>query len=222
MKNPWLDIPLADYERHMALPHVAQAQLLSDVFADALSRYAPHSVAVLGCAGGNGFERISASLTERVVGVDLNPDYVREARMRFGHRIPVLELFVGNVQTDEFAFSPVELVFAALLFEYVDADAVLARIRPMLRPDGSLLTVLQLPTAAIPEVTPSPFPSLGALASVMRLVPPELVRHSAAAHGYREIDAQIVAAAGGKRFQVLAFCLEAPNRLQAPPASGRG
>jgi hypothetical protein len=32
MKNPWLDIPLSDYEGHMALPEVAQAQLLADVF----------------------------------------------------------------------------------------------------------------------------------------------------------------------------------------------
>jgi len=39
MKNPWLDIPLADYEGHMALPNVGQAQLLSDVFASALSKY---------------------------------------------------------------------------------------------------------------------------------------------------------------------------------------
>jgi len=26
VKNPWLDIPLADYERHMALANVGQAQ----------------------------------------------------------------------------------------------------------------------------------------------------------------------------------------------------
>ena len=27
--NPWLTIPLADYEAHMALPQVGQAQLLA-------------------------------------------------------------------------------------------------------------------------------------------------------------------------------------------------
>ena len=213
MKNPWLDIPLADYESHMALPHVAQAQLLSDIFADALSRYSAHAVAVLGCGEVNGFDRISTEVTECVVGVDLNPDYVRELRTRFNHRIPNLELFVGDVQTDEFAFSPVELVFAPLLFEYVDPDAVLRKIRSMLRPDGLLLTALQLPTATIPDVTPSPFPSLGRLSSVMRLVPPKLLRHLAAARGYRETDAEIVVAAGGKQFQVLAFCLETSNLL---------
>lgn len=222
MKNPWLDIPLADYEGHMALPNVGQAQLLSDVFANALSKYAPRSVAVLGCAGGNGLDRVSSKVTERVVGVDLNPDYVQQARTRFDHQIPLLELLVGDVQTDEFAFAPVELVFAGLLFEYVDAEAVLAKIRAMLCPGGTLLTVVQLPSTAIPEITPSQFASLSALSSVMRLVPPELLRQLAAAHGYCETEAQTVAA-GGKEFRVQAFRLETPNhRLQPPPPSGRG
>ena len=222
MKNPWLDIPLADYEGHMALPNVGQAQLLSDVFASALSKYKPRSVAVLGCAGGNGLDRVSSEVTERVVGVDLNPDYVLQARTRFAHRIPLLELLVGDVQKDEFAFAPVELVFAGLLFEYVDAEVVLAKIQAMLCPGGMLLTVVQLPSAAISEITPSQFASLGALSSVMRLVPPKLLRQLAATHGYHETEAQTLEAAGGKEFQVQAFRLATPNhRLQPTPASGR-
>ncbi len=223
MKNPWLDIPLADYEGHMALPNVGQAQLLSDVFARALSKYAPRSVAVLGCAGGNGLDRVSSNVTERVVGVDLNPDYVNQVRTRFNHQIPLLELWVGDVQTDEFAFAPVDLVFAGLLFEYVDAEAVLAKTRAMLCPGGTLLTVVQLPSSAIPEITPSQFASLGALSSVMRLLPPTLLRQLAAAHGYCETEAQTVEAADGKEFRIQAFRLETPNRrLQPTPASGRG
>lgn len=34
MKNPWLDIPLDDYEGHMTLPQVAQAQMLAQLAAD--------------------------------------------------------------------------------------------------------------------------------------------------------------------------------------------
>ena len=223
MKNPWLDIPLADYEGHMALPNVGQAQLLSDVFAGALSKYAPRSVAVLGCAGGNGLDRVSSNVTERVVGVDLNPDYVNQVRIRFNHQIPLLELWAGDVQTDEFAFAPVDLVFAGLLFEYVDAEAVLAKIRAMLCPGGTLLTVVQLPSSTIPEITPSQFASLGALSSVMRLLPPTLLRQFATTLGYRETEAQTVEAAGGKEFRIQAFRLETPNRrLQPTPANGRG
>jgi hypothetical protein len=211
MRNPWLDIPLADYEGHMALPNVGQAQLLSDVFASALSKYEPRSVAILGCAGGNGLDRVPSKVTERVVGVDLNPDYVLRARTRFAHRIPVLELLVGDVQKDELAFAPVELVFAGLLLEYVDVEAVLARIRAMLCPGGTLLTVVQLPSTGIAEITPSQFASLGALASVMRLVPPKLLSQLAATLGYHATEAQTLETAGGKKFQVQAFRLAIPE-----------
>lgn len=161
LENPWANIPLADYEAHMALPHVGQAQLLGDVFAAALQRCRPASVAVLGCAGGNGFERVDPAVTPRVVGIDLNAAFLDAARQRFRERIPQLELYVGDLQADAFDFAPVELVYAGLLFEYVDLDAALRRIRPMLAIGGTLVTVVQLPAAAIPEVTPSPYEESG-------------------------------------------------------------
>ena len=37
MTNPWLEIPLADYEGHMALPGVAQAALLAGRFGDVVT-----------------------------------------------------------------------------------------------------------------------------------------------------------------------------------------
>jgi SAM-dependent methyltransferase len=207
-KNPWLDIPLADYEGHMAMPMVAQAQMLSDIFADALDKYKPGSVAILGCAGGNGFERISPEITHRIVGVDINPDYIEQARRRFGNHLPGLELLVGDMQADTFSISPVELVFAGLLFEYVDIKACLKNIRELLKPHGIIVAVVQLPSDSIPEVTPSPFISLGTLSSLMRLVPPDEFRRLVKFSGFREIESRTVKADGGKCFEVLDFCLE--------------
>ena len=209
MKNPWLDIPLSDYEGHMALPHIVQAQLLSDVFAGALKEFSPQSVAVLGCAGGNGFDRISPEITKRVIGMDINPEYVQEARRRFDDRIPSLELFVGDIQTESFIFSPVDIVFAGLLFEYVDVNIVLAKTRFMLTENGRLVSVVQLPNAVIPDVTPSPYKSLRAL--VMHFVPPALLERLAAVHGYKQADSRVVESTGGKQFQVQTFFLMAPR-----------
>lgn len=206
MENPWLHIPLADYESHMALPHVGQDRLLADIFAGGLARHAPASVAVLGCAGGNGFACIDPRVTQRVVGVDLNPEYIARAQQRFAASLPQLQLFAGDVQTDDFPFAPVDLVYAALLFEYVKPAVVLARIaNAMLRPDGRLLTVVQLPAPAVPEVTPSPYLSLRALKALMCLVPPEELRHAAQAHGMDEAFAATLTSSGGKRFCVQEF-----------------
>jgi SAM-dependent methyltransferase len=212
MKNPWLDIPLADYEGHMALPYVAQAKLLSDVFADALKIFSPQSVAVLGCAGGNGFDRISSQITKRVVGIDINPEYIHDTRKRFNDRLPALELFAGDIQTDAFDFLPVDLVFGSLLFEYVDVDVVLVNIRSMLTASGKMVTVVQLPNTGIPEVTPSPFTSMRALSSAMRLVPPEILERLAAVQGFELIGSRVVESAGGKLFQVQTFCQTTPDQ----------
>jgi hypothetical protein len=120
MKNPWLEIPLADYEGHMALPYVDQARMLAEAFESLLREYRPASVAVIGCAGGNGFERISPVQTKRVVGLDLNPEYITAARNRFNGFFESLELIAGDVQGAAVAFAPVQLIFAGLVFEYVN------------------------------------------------------------------------------------------------------
>ena len=186
----------------MALPQVGQSVLLASVLADAVRLHAPRSVAVLGCAGGNGFDRVPPGT--RLVGVDLNPDYVAEARARHGARAGI-ELYVGDVTADELPFSPVELAYAGLLFEYVEPAVALRRLADKLLPGAVLVAVLQLPSAAQGEVTPSPYMSLAALAPSMRLVPPAALTRAASAEGYVSIGGDVVTASGGKRFAVQTY-----------------
>lgn len=204
MNNPWLQVPLADYEGHMASPGIEQAQMLSDICAGALERFSPTSVAVLGCAGGNGFDRIPISVL-RVVGVDINPRYVAEAGRRFDGRFKSLELIVGDIQNDELAFTPVELLFAGLIFEYVNMELAIARTRAMVDINGRLITVLQLPGTGSRQISPSPFSSVQILAEAMNLVPPLALQEAAGANGYIQLDSRTVTSAGGKQFQVQTF-----------------
>lgn len=37
--NPWLDIPLNDYEAHMSAPKVGQLQLLNNVLENVIKKY---------------------------------------------------------------------------------------------------------------------------------------------------------------------------------------
>ena len=204
MNNPWLDVPLADYEGHMALPGIEQAQLLADIFAGVLEQFSPQSVAVLGCAGGNGFEKIASSIT-RVVGVDINPHFVAKAGARFSRQFKNLELIVGDIQGHEVSFEPVDLIFAGLVLEYVNVKAVIARTASMLTPTGHLVTVLQLPSVRHRRVSPSPFSSLQSLEEVMHLVPPSRLQKTAEDQGYVQLQSRRVVSRGGKVFQVQAF-----------------
>lgn len=98
--SPWLDIPLADYEGHMALPEIAQARMLADELERAVRQHTPSSVAIIGCSGGNGFERLIGTTVERIVGIDINPTYVAAAQARFGTQLPKLALYVADIQLD--------------------------------------------------------------------------------------------------------------------------
>lgn len=203
-KTPWLDIPLAEYEAHMALPSVGQAQLLADALEESVTSHQPRSLAILGCAGGNGFECLRGRALQRVVGVDINPDYIRAAAARFSSELQGLELFVGDVQTNEFPFAPVDLVFAGLLFEYVDPLRALPKICAMLRSGGTLVAVLQLPCHG-EDVTPSRYESLASLSGALRLVSPQQFELLAASAGFVASDARVLTASGGKQFFVQRF-----------------
>jgi SAM-dependent methyltransferase len=203
MSNPWLNIPLDDYEGHMSLPTVGQAQMIAEQLDRALERWSPTSIAVIGCAGGNGLDKIPGRTVERVVAVDVNPDYVERARTRHAQRLQGLELVCADVESESLIYDPVDLTYAALLFEYVGVLGTLRTVKRNSRPNAILTTVLQLPHLAIPAVSPSPYKSLGSLA--LTLVAPETLCHAAADLGFAAIDSTIIELSSGKRFCVQNF-----------------
>jgi hypothetical protein len=205
MRNPWVDIALADYEGHMGLPEVAQGELLAEIFEAMLSEYAPRSLAVLGCAGGNGFDRISPAVTHRVVGVDINPTFIDATRSRFDGRFRALELVVADLQTDEVAIEPVDFVYGALVFEYMDLPAAWRCIRSMLGSRGVVGTVVQLSTRAFDAITPSAYPSVQSLARSTSPVSPQELRSGALAQRAEELTSHMVESRAGKKFQVQVF-----------------
>ena len=101
---------------------------------------------------------------QRVVAVDINPRYLDEARTRHAGRLPADHEFIAGDAVD-LLFGPVDLIYAALIFEYVDLSSTLATLQRNCRPGGTLAVLLQLPNSAQPAVSPSPYRSLGALHS---------------------------------------------------------
>jgi SAM-dependent methyltransferase len=207
MSNPWLNIPLDDYEGHMSLPAVGQAQMIAALLDHALERWTPTSIALIGCAGGNGLERIAGRPIERVVAVDVNPDYVERTRARHAQRLQGLELICADVQSELLNYDPVEFTYAALLFEYVGVLSTLRTLKRNSRPDAVLTTVLQCRHSTLPAVSRSPYKSLGGLESAMTLVAPETLCHAAAEVGFALVDATIIELSSGKRFWLQNFRL---------------
>ena len=205
MPTPWLDIPLADYELHMALPHVGQAKLIADQLGALLVAHRPSSVAIVGCAGGNGFDRFAGTAVERVVGVDVNPRYIAVARERYASCVPKLELVAADIQSEATLFAPVDLIYAALLFEYLQPAHAMRALRRHCRSNGVLATLVQLPHDTVSAVSPSPYVSLQALEPVVQLMSADALRAHAEEVGFTQEASAIVMSPGGKEFALQTF-----------------
>jgi len=195
----------------MSLPTIAQAELLAAEFHSLLREYKPSSVAVIGCAGGNGFDRISTKTTRRVVGIDINPTYIAETSIRYASRIPNLELHVADIQQSGLSVEPVDLIYAALVFEYVELETSLRTLKSICMPNGVLAVVLQLPSQSVASVSPSPFASLQALDPVLHLVPPATLHAQAAQAGFVPLSSHHRASPSHKEFLVQVFGLPTEN-----------
>ena len=198
--NPWLEIPASDYERHME--QVGQLQLINRVFQYLVASVAAKSVVILGCTTGNGVEHIDFSRITRIVGIDINPDYLELARQRYGTNAEQIEWRCADLNTVNIGDREFDLIYGALIFEYLDVDMVLPKIYQALRPTGRLGVVLQLPTQELPAVSATPYTSLEKLASIMKLLTAEQFRASAMRHRLVEIEGQCITLSSGKTFFV--------------------
>jgi hypothetical protein len=207
VSNPWLDIPLEDYEQHMTAPQVQQLEALSDLFSDALTSRRPTSVAVLGVAGGNGLDRIDTARTRRIVGFDIQPEYLEAVRGRFP-ALAGLELHCADLGRDDLAekqIAPVELVHAAMILEHAGTDdASLQRCiqnaLALMAPDGALSVVLQLPSTLNQDVGLSGVASIELLRDHFTLIAPNHLQAEVERHGMEMVWEKQYPLLGGKAF----------------------
>jgi hypothetical protein len=169
MLNPWLAIALEDYEGHMSSDHVRQLEPLSDLFKRALDLCVPKSIAILGIADGNGLERVDCTVTEKILGLDINVRYLDAVRQRYS-ALPGLELYCTDLAGEPLHLPPVELVHAALVFEHTGLGCCLENALSLVAPRGKLSIVLQLPTKTEQDVTVTRYLSMQALRDHFALI----------------------------------------------------
>jgi len=199
MANPWLNVPLTDYENHMNSAGVEQSAALSALFAEALAHCQPESVAVIGVAGGNGLDRIDSSVTRRMLGIDINPAYLDAVRQRYG-QMPGLELMCADLNERIDGCRPVQLVHAALVFEHAGTGACLDNVLSLVADGGSISVVLQLPSDTTPGVSKSQFASMQILSAGFTIIDPTWLRAMIEARGFHIVRESRRALPAGKAF----------------------
>jgi hypothetical protein len=169
MPNPWLAIPLEDYEGHMGSDNVRQLVALSDLFKCALDLCNPKSVAILGIAGGNGLDQIDPATTKRTIGLDINPRYLEAVRQRY-KVLPGLELYCADLADEHLSLVPVALVHAALVFEHTGLGRCLDNALRLVESSGKLSVVVQLPSGTEPDVGSTCYSSMQSLRDRFELI----------------------------------------------------
>ena len=207
MSNPWLTLPLDDYENHMKAKEVQQLGVLSDLFREVLAAKKPTSVAILGVAGGNGIEHVDQGITKRIVGVDLNPRYLDTVHERFPS-LPGLELVCADLAEGVLKIEPVELVHVALLFEHTGLDRPLENALSLIAEGGALSVVLQLPSPTAANVGKSPVQSILRLSSHFSLIDSALLCKRLCTRRFRQISETRRSLPGGKAFWMGIFVRE--------------
>ena len=123
MTNPWEEISLDDYEKHMSLESVRQLQALDSIMKEQFSAYPVETAAVLGVAGGNGLEHIDTDKFRRVYGVDINADYLSAVSQRYTELSGVLECLQIDLINEAEKLPQAQLLIANLLIEYIGYKA---------------------------------------------------------------------------------------------------
>ena len=129
MKNPWEEIPLADYENHMKLDTVMQLQTLNEMMKGQFDTYSISSVMIFGIAGGNGLEHIQKGKFERIYGVDINFSYLQEVIIRYPDLDGLLECLCINLIDEADKLPKADMVIANLLIEYIGYQCFQKAIR---------------------------------------------------------------------------------------------
>jgi hypothetical protein len=123
MTNPWEEISLDDYEKHMSLDSVRQLQALDSIMKEQFDAYPVETAAVLGVAGGNGLDHIATDKFRIVYGVDINADYLRAVSQRYTQLSGVLKCLRIDLINEAEKLPHAQLLIANLLIEYIGYGA---------------------------------------------------------------------------------------------------
>ena len=129
MKNPWEEIPLADYESHMKLASVMQLQARNEMMKGQFNTYPVSSIMIFGVAGGNGLEHIQKDKIEKVYGVDINSSYLQATIQRYPDLSGLLECLCINLIDETNKLPKADMVIANLLIEYIGYECFQTAVR---------------------------------------------------------------------------------------------
>jgi len=212
MENVWNKIPLEDYELHMQYKSVGQLHLLNNLTKKYLEKLCPEIVMFLGIAGGNGLEHIDNNVTSQVFGIDINQNYLEETKKRFKEQIPNLNLVNTDItsRTTE-KITKANLIWAALIFEYVEIGKCFEFINNNIQDNGYLIATIQ-ENNGVSSVSKTGIETIKSLGQIFRLIGEDDLLSFADKFGFVKTDFEENILPNKKSLKTYTFIKKTTNR----------
>jgi hypothetical protein len=202
--NPWTEIPLTDYEKHMSHPTVGQLELLGILTRKYFHDLQPESSIILGVAGGNGLEHIDPLVTKHIIGIDINQDYLDATSRRHGSRLKELVLLNLDITKNRDSISWVQMIWAALIIEYIGIENCLIFARNNLVDGGHLIVTIQSNRHLV-SVSPTGIESVKKVGQIFQPVDIDVLLDKAKQIGFKVVKSEENELPNGKSFLTFHF-----------------
>ena len=206
MNNPWKEISLSDYEKHMSLDSVMQLQGMNQMMKDQFDAYPVTTAMVLGVAGGNGLEHVDIRKYRKVYGVDINADYLAAVQNRYQNMAGILECLCIDLTGETGKLPPTELLIANLLIEYIGYECfqkIVRQVTPVY-----VTCIIQINTDEEQWVSDSPYQHAFGLDEIHHQMDEEGLNACMAQMQYRLIKRMETVLPNGKKLVQMDFCGE--------------
>ena len=200
MDNPWEKIDLKIYETHMASNNVYQLQTLKNITESQIKDYIHTNVLILGIAGGNGLEHIDISNTEKIVGIDVNSQYLNICRKRYPHLTEILELVCCDLNKSDVVLPYSDIMICNLIIEYIGMNKFIELIRNNKENINIISTILQKNNDNEFVSNSSLSPSFKILESILHDIDEDILRIELSKIGFKCINQLSYPLPNGKEF----------------------
>ena len=202
--NPWTEIPIADYERHMSHSSVGQLSLLNSLTKKYLTKIKPATCLFMGIAGGNGLEHIDNDISKNVIGIDINQEYLDVSFKRYNDRINSLQLLNLDITKNTNQICSADFIWAALILEYAGIDKCLEFSKNNTSPGGHFIATIQS-NNNLQSVSPTGVESVKKAGLIFKTIDPEIMLVKAKEMGYSLIGDETNQLPNGKTFLTFDF-----------------
>ena len=151
--NAWNFIKPDDYDAHMSHPNVAQTQMLNMIIKEQFEllpqeQRSVSCVAILGITNGNGLEYVIPCEIAKVIGIDINKNFLDECKARYGNIKSRLNLFQLDLTKDTNeavkVISECGLIIANLLIKHIHLDNFIKILAGLPRKNQIISCVIQI------------------------------------------------------------------------------